>query len=261
MEGDWRMPIVDVELQEISLTYYSANGEVHALRDISMRVTRGEFVSVVGPSGCGKSSLLSVVAGLIKPTSGRVLIQGKPVDGPSPTIGYMLQHDHLFEWRTILDNCLLGLEVQGKRTKERVERVRHDLERFGLAGFQDHYPSQLSGGMRQRAALVRTLALDPQVLLLDEPFSALDYQTRLRLEEEICTAIRGSGKTAIFVTHDISAAVSMCDRVMLLTSRLATVKKEFRIGMPTDRSPIEARETTAFPRYCREIWRELDLPA
>lgn len=249
----------DVELDSVSLTYYDLNGATPAIRDLSLRVASGEFVSLVGPSGCGKSSLLSVISGLVKPDAGSVCVLGQSVTRPTTDVGYMLQNDHLFEWRTILENCLLGLEVRGRRTKSQVEHVRQLLKKYGLAGFEHHRPSQLSGGMRQRAALVRTLALDPRVLLLDEPFSALDYQTRLRLEEEMCTVLRQAGKTVIYVTHDIASAVSMSDRVLVLSHRPATVKKEVRIFWPHDRSPIAARETPEFSRYFREIWREIDV--
>src|SRR5476649_467260 len=196
-----------VELRDIGLRYYTRAGEVEALRGISLDVAPGEFVSIVGPSGCGKSTLLSLIAGILQPTAGTVLIDGKPPTGAK--CGYMLQHDHLFGWRAILDNVLLGPEIQGSDMATARAYGLQLLGRYGLADFVDHYPHQLSGGMRQRAALARTLCTRPEVLLLDEPFSALDYQTRLAISDEIGLILRGEGKTVILVTNDIAEAISM----------------------------------------------------
>ena len=182
-----------VSVQSVGMIYNTPEGETHALRDVTFDVAPGEFVSIVGPSGCGKSTLLSLICGLIRPTSGRVLIQGEAVEGPSRHVGYMLQSDYLFGWRTVLSNCLLGLEIRKERTPERVREVWELLELMGLKDFAHRYPYQLSGGMRQRAALVRTLALRPNVVLLDEPFGALDYQTRLHLEGEVAELLRSRG--------------------------------------------------------------------
>ncbi|HEY8417057.1 MAG TPA: ABC transporter ATP-binding protein [Limnochordales bacterium] len=248
-----------VELRHVTVTYHTPSGETRAVDDLSLRVEEGEFVSVVGPSGCGKSTLLSLIAGLIRPDAGEVRVGGVPVRGPHPAVGYMLQQDHLFDWRTVLDNCLLGLEVQGRRTRTAVARVRRLLGEYGLGEFAHRFPAQLSGGMRQRAALVRTLATDPQVLLLDEPFSALDYQTRLKLEDEMSQILRRQRRTVVMVTHDIAEAVSMADRVIVLTRRPARVKREYVIDLEPRRSPLQVRESPDFSRYFRDIWRDLDV--
>jgi NitT/TauT family transport system ATP-binding protein len=194
---------VVVSLENVSLKYHSLEGETPAINNISFKVNEGEFIGIVGPSGCGKTTILSLIAGLIKPTTGQVLVYGKKVQGPSTSVGYMLQQDYLFEWRNIMQNALLGLEIRGKVTEDSKKKVERLLDTYGLGDFRKHYPDQLSGGMRQRAALIRTLAIDPKILLLDEPFSALDYQTRLVMSDEVCTIIRKEGKTALLVTHDI----------------------------------------------------------
>ena len=250
-----------VELRDIGLRYYTRAGEVEALRGVSLDVAPGEFVSIVGPSGCGKSTLLSLVAGILQPTAGAVLIDGKPPTGAK--CGYMLQHDHLFGWRTILENVLLGPEIQGQDIAAAKRRGRELLGRYGLADFVDHYPHQLSGGMRQRAALARTLCTEPQVLLLDEPFSALDYQTRLAISDEIGMILRGERKTVILVTHDISEAISMTDRVIVLGRRPGHVKSGHRIAFPSvpgaRPSPFAARSAAEFRDYFNVIWEELDV--
>ncbi|MGE5554206.1 MAG: ABC transporter ATP-binding protein [Betaproteobacteria bacterium] len=252
-----------LELLDVGLTYHTLRGETEALRDLNLAVEAEEFVSIVGPSGCGKSTLLSLVAGLIRPTTGEVRIDGEPVTRPTAKVGYMLQHDHLFEWRSILDNALLGLEVMGRRDAAAVRKVKDMLERYGLGGFEHYHPRQLSGGMRQRVALVRTLAVDPEILLLDEPFAALDYQTRLALEDEIGRILREERKTVILVTHDISEAIAMSDRVVVLSHRPGTVLAEHRIDLGlTDHSAMSARnDSPAFRTYFSAIWKELDVHA
>lgn len=197
-----------VEIKNVSMIYHTLDGETEAIKDLSLDVYNGEIVVLVGPSGCGKSTLLSIIAGLLKSSKGKVFVNGKEVKGTSGDIGYMFQRDHLFEWRTIKQNALIGLEIQDKLTKEKEKFVENLLDTYGLGEFKDHYPRQLSGGMRQRAALIRTLALKPEILLLDEPFSALDYQTRLTIADEIGTILKKEGKTAIMVTHDIAEAIS-----------------------------------------------------
>lgn len=248
-------------LSRVGLTYHQLHGETVALRDLNLTVDAEEFVSIVGPSGCGKSTLLSLVAGLLRPTTGEVRIDGELVERPTAKVGYMLQHDHLFEWRTILDNALLGLEVMGRRDRAAVRKVQGMLERYGLGGFENYYPRQLSGGMRQRVALVRTLAIDPDVLLLDEPFAALDYQTRLALEDEIGRILREERKTVVLVTHDISEAIAMSDRVVVLSHRPATVVAEHRIELGLkDHSAMSARnDSPAFRTYFAAIWKELNV--
>lgn len=239
----------------VSLSYQTPEGETHALEKVSFSVKQSEFISIVGPSGCGKTTILSLISGLLSPTLGDVTINGKPVDKRSSECGYMLQRDQLFDWRTILGNVLLGLEIQKSLTKENVAYAKNLLEKYGLAEFSMHYPHQLSGGMRQRVALIRTLALHPKILLLDEPFSALDFQTRLSVCEDVASIIRSEQKTAILVTHDISEAVSMSDRVIVLSQRPATVKKVFTIDIQG--TPLGRRENTAFPLLFDEIWKEV----
>lgn len=249
-----------VELINVSMNYHTLNGETQAIKNLSLDIRNGEFVSIVGPSGCGKSTLLSLISGILTPTSGSVLVNGAPIIGPSSNVGYMLQKDHLFEWRTILKNATLGLEIQKKLNKESLARVELLLEEYGLADFKHHYPKQLSGGMRQRAALIRTLATSPDILLLDEPFSALDYQTRLAISEEIWLIIKKERKTAILVTHDIAEAVASSDRIIVLTNRPAEIKNIHDISLTCDRkTPISCREAPEFRRYFNEIWKELDV--
>lgn len=196
-----------VEIKNVSKIYHSLEGETEALRDLTFDVGSGEIVVIVGPSGCGKSTILSIIAGLIKPSSGEVFISGRKIDGANKHIGYMFQSDHLFPWRTIIENVLIGLEIQNKVNDASIQRVEALLDTYGLGDFKDHYPSQLSGGMRQRVALIRTLAIEPDLLLLDEPFSALDYQNRLAVSDDITRILRREKKTAIMVTHDISDAI------------------------------------------------------
>ena len=251
-------PIVRIE--NIDLNYHDPNGETRALKNISFDVNKGEFVSIVGPSGCGKSTLLSILANLLKPSGGEVYIEDEPINHSEILMGYMLQKDHLFEWRSIWENVILGLEIQNKLTDEKKEYVDNLLNRYGLGEFKDKRPSQLSGGMRQRAALIRTLALEPEILLLDEPFSALDYQTRLHVCDEIATIIKQESKTAILVTHDISEAVSVSDRIVVLSKRPATVKNIFDIELENKgASPMKAREDIRFKDYFNLIWKELDF--
>ncbi len=252
-----------VELREIHLRYFTLEGETEAVRGLSLRVRPGEFVGIVGQSGCGKSTLLSLIAGILEPTAGEVLVDGKPVRGPSPVCGYMLQQDYLFEWRSILQNVLIGPEIQGLEMARARDRALELLHRYGLGEFTGHYPHQLSGGMRQRAALARTLCTEPDILLLDEPFSALDFQTRLALADEVGEILRREGKTVILVTHDISEAVSMADRVVVMSKRPGFVKAEHEIrfadagaGRPT---PFEARNQPEFRDYFNQIWGELEI--
>jgi NitT/TauT family transport system ATP-binding protein len=249
-----------VTLDQVSLNYQSLEGETPALENINLSAAKGEFIGIVGPSGCGKTTILSLIAGLIKPTSGSVRINGMEVEGPSSKVGYMLQQDHLFEWRTIQQNVMLGLEIQGKVDKDSKEKAMQLLETYGLADFRNFYPQQLSGGMRQRVALIRTLAVNPEVLLLDEPFSALDYQTRLALSDEVSNIIRQECKTALLVTHDISEAISMSDRVLVLSKRPGTIKSSYKIKLTgQNRNPVELRKAPEFREYFNIIWKELDV--
>lgn len=252
-----------VEIRDVGLRYLTEAGETEALRKVDLSVQAGEFVSIVGQSGCGKSTLLSLLAGILSPTDGDVLVDGMPVTGPNPKIAYMLQSDFLFEWRTIIENVMIGPEIQGLNMKESRARGEELLRRYGLGDFMEHYPGQLSGGMRQRAALARTLVTEPEVLLLDEPFSALDYQTRLALADEVSVILRREGKTVILVTHDISEAITMTDRVIVMSRRPGRVRAQHTIAYPSlgdERpSPFHLRKAEEFSGYFDEIWNELDI--
>ena len=249
MEENKKSTILKVE--NICKTYQAPNGEIEALRDINFTVKRGEFVSIIGPSGCGKSTLLSIIAGLEKKTKGNIYIDGK--------MGYMLQKDNLLEWRTIYKNVLLGLEIQKDVTQENMKYVDNLLRKYGLYEFKDKYPTQLSGGMRQRVALIRTLAIRPSILLLDEAFSALDYQTRLMVTEDIYKILKNENITALIVTHDISEAISMSDRVVVLSRRPATVQNIYDIDFEMEnRTPLNCRESPKFSKYFNLMWKELE---
>ena len=240
-----------LEVKNICKTYQAQNGEIEALKDICFDVKEGEYISIIGPSGCGKSTLLSIISGLESKTAGEIDIDGK--------IGYMLQKDNLLEWRTIYKNVLLGLEIQKTNTDENKKYVEELLKKYGLYEFKDKYPKQLSGGMRQRVALIRTLAIRPKVLLLDEAFSALDYQTRLMVTEDIYKILKNENITAIMVTHDISEAISMSDRVIVLTHRPATVKMIYNIDFEMEnRTPLSCREKPKFSQYFNLMWKELE---
>ena len=248
-----------IDLQHVALTYQSPDGEVEALRDISFQMEEGEFVSIVGPSGCGKSTLLSLIAGLERPTAGSILVDGEVVRAPTPKAGFMPQQDQLFPWQTIWGNVTLALAIRQGDTPEAQSRVRELLARYGLTDFSEKLPGQLSGGMRQRCALIRTLAADPKILLLDESFSALDYQTRLSVSADICRIIRQERKTALLVTHDISEAISMSDRVVVLSRRPAVIRAIHDLAPLRGLSPMERRDSEAFRGFFNLIWKELDL--
>lgn len=248
-----------LELNKVSFSYHTDRDETQALKNISFQVNEGEFVSIVGPSGCGKSTLLSLITGLLKPESGTIKLKGRHIDKVQAHIGYMLQKDHLFEWRTVYENVLLGLEIQKKLTKENVRRVEEMLDNYGLGNFKYVKPSQLSGGMRQRAALIRTLALNPEILLLDEPFSALDYQTRLNVSSDIGDIIRNEKRTAILVTHDLSEAISLGDKVIVFGKAPATVKKVIPVEFDMEeRTALKTRNAKEFKNYFNLIWKELN---
>lgn len=246
--------------QNVSYAYHGRDGETPALKDVTFQVEDGEFAAIVGPSGCGKSTLLSLLCKLQKPEYGEIRIHGKPLEEHVDFhIGYMPQRDQLFEWRNIYGNITLGLEIQHKVTQENTEFVKGLMKEYGLWEFRHARPSQLSGGMRQRAALIRTLALRPELLLLDEPFSALDYQTRLSVADDIYEIIKKEHKTAILVTHDLSEAVSMADRVIILSKRPATVLEEVPITFDlAKRTPLKARNASGFKEYFNKIWEVLN---
>lgn len=241
-----------IHLSHVSFSYHTPGGETLALSDIDFSVYPEEFLAIVGPSGCGKSTLLSILSGLLKPEKGERL-------AADLTIGYMLQRDHLFEWRSIWKNVTLGLEIQKRLNAETKVYARSLLEEYGLLPFADSYPSELSGGMRQRAALIRTLVLKPDLLLLDEPFSALDYQTRLNVSNDIGQILRHSKKTAILVTHDLSEAISLADRVITLSSRPATISNIVPIQFELDEdTPLHRRNAPEFKQYFNLLWKELN---
>ena len=242
-----------LEIKDLSKTYYTKNCEIEALNNISLKVKEKDFIALVGPSGCGKSTLLSIIGNLENQTKGSIIKKD------NLKIGYMLQDDCLFPWLTIYENCILGLKITKTCTKENIENVKKLLETYGLKDFMNNYPKDLSGGMRQRVALIRTLALKPDLLLLDEPFSALDYQMRISVSNDVLNIIRKENKTLIIVTHDISEAISMCNKVIVLSKRPSTIKKEYNINFDLNRTdPIESRSSKEFMQYYKSIWEDLN---
>lgn len=239
-----------LKVKELSKTYYTLKKEVKAVDNCSFELLEGEFIALVGPSGCGKSTILSILSGLESLDSGTIIT--------NKNIGYMLQTDALFDWLTILENCLLGLKIKKELTEENKQYVVSLLEKYGLKDFMNSYPSHLSGGMRQRVALIRTLATKPDILLMDEPFSALDYQSRLSISDDVYKIIKGEGKSIIMVTHDIAEAISMCDKVIILSKRPCSVKKIINISYGNKSIPSNNRKENKFTSYYDEIWREID---
>ncbi len=246
-----------LELKNVSLTYHTLTDEIVAIKDLTFECANEEFVSIIGPSGCGKTTILSLIAGLIKQCSGMILLDGEKPNEKNNNLGYMLQKDQLFPWRTVEKNIYLPLEVKKKKNVESKKYVLSLLNKYGLIDFKNNYPSELSGGMRQRAALIRTLASKPKLLLLDEPFSALDYQTRLSVCDDVFKIIKAEHKSAILVTHDISEAISMSDKIIVLTGRPAKVKSIFYPDIKGE-SPLQRRESPTFSLWFEKIWRELN---
>jgi NitT/TauT family transport system ATP-binding protein len=241
------------------MNYHSVKGETPALKNINFEVNEGEFVSILGPSGCGKSTLLNIMNGLLEPSSGQVLYKGKDIKNNLDKIGYMFQKDHLFEWNTVWENVILGLKIKKQLTNESKDRVNELLDAYGLLRFKNHYPSELSGGMRQRVALIRTLALNPEILFLDEPFSALDYQSRLLVCDDVYKIIKTEKKTAIMVTHDIAEAISISEKVIVLSKRPSNVKVEVPIDFKNeDLTPFQRRKDIEFSDYFNRLWKELN---
>lgn len=241
-----------LEIKDLSKTYHTKDGETLAVDNFTFKLDEGDFIAIVGPSGCGKSTILSILAGLEEKSTGVVsLKQGKK-------LGYMLQQDSLFEWRTVLDNCLLGLEINNKLNKENKEYVLNLLNTYGLKDFINSYPKELSGGMRQRVALIRTLATKPDLLLMDEPFSALDYQTRLSVSDDVYSIIKKEKKSAIMVTHDIAEAISIADKVIVLSKRPCYIKEIIDIKLSEKSNPINNRKAKEFSNYYEKIWRSID---
>lgn len=241
-----------LEIKELSKNYLTKKQVICALENIEFSVHEKEFITLVGPSGCGKSTILSIIGGLEDKSGGHVIFNNKI------TVGYMFQEDTLFPWLNVLDNCLLGLKVQKKINKDNVSYVKYLLNKYGLSEFEKSYPKELSGGMRQRVALIRTLAIKPDILLLDEPFSSLDYQTRINVSDDVYKIIKEEEKTAIMVTHDIGEAISMGDKVIVLSKRPAIVKNIYKIEMKDKTSPSLNRYNPEFNTYYNLIWKDLD---
>lgn len=246
-----------LNLQDINLTYQTLKTETEAIKDVSFSVGEGEFVSIVGPSGCGKTTILSMISGLLKPSSGKIYLDGEEITKVSTNVGYMFQRDNLFEWLTVNQNISLGPKINHTKNCLSKEKLQELITKYGLAGFEKSKPNELSGGMRQRVSLIRTLALNPKLLLLDEPFSALDYQTRLSVQNDIHSIIKSENKTAILVTHDISEAVVMSDRIIILTKRPGTIKKIITLKFDKSLTPMQRRDNSLFNEYFRNLWEEL----
>ncbi len=241
-----------LKVKNLKKIYHTKKNEILAVDNFSLNLKQGEFIAIVGPSGCGKSTILSILCGLDKPSSGTIEVD------KNLKFGYMLQSDNLFEWRTIYKNCLLGLELENKLTKENIAYVNKLLDTYGLKDFKNAYPSNLSGGMRQRVSLIRTLATNPDLLLLDEPFSALDSQARLAVSDDVYNIIKKEKKSAIMVTHDISEAISMADRVIVMSPRPSTIKKIYEINLTNKSTPIKNRQAKEFASYQSQIWKDID---
>lgn len=247
-----------LEFLRVNFSYHTISCETPSLKDISFKLSQNEFVSFVGPSGCGKTTLLNIVAGLLTDYTGKILFHGNTSNPSDLNIGYMLQKDHLLEWRTIYKNLTLGLEIQKTLDHSHLELIDELLKTYGLWDFRNAYPRQLSGGMRQRAALIRTLALSPDILLLDEPFSALDYQTRLNVSDDIGSIIKEKGISTLLVTHDLAEAISMADKVIVLSKRPGTIKSviPIKLSIP-NRTPKTSRNAPEFNKYYNEIWEAI----
>ncbi len=236
----------------LSKTYHNVPGETIAIKDISFNINKEEFVGIVGPSGCGKSSILNIISSLDKDYKGKLEIN------KNIKIAYMFQEDTLFPWLTILDNVLIGLKIKKELTKDNKMYAIELLKKYGLYDFINKYPSELSGGMKQRVALIRTLAIKPDILLLDEPFSALDYQTRLKVSDDVYKIIKEEKKSVIIVTHDISEAVSMCDKIIVLSNRPSTIKNIYNIHLDNKSTPLKNRESSNFSDYYKNIWKDIE---
>lgn len=246
-----------LEINNLNFSYHTKQGETNALEKLCMSVKPGEFISIVGPSGCGKTTILSLIAGLMQPSAGEIFVDGNEVQKINTDVGYMFQKDNLFEWLNVLQNINLGLSIQKKNSDSSDKFLNSLLEKYGLSYFKKYFPNQLSGGMRQRVALIRTLATSPKLLLLDEPFSALDYQTRLEVQADVLRIIKSENKTAILVTHDIAEAITMSDKIIILTERPGSVKSILNIDMDPSLSPIDRRRQPKFNTYFNRIWGEL----
>ena len=240
-----------LSVKNLNKVYYKNKEETEAIKDISFDLYEGEFISIVGPSGCGKSTLLNILTNMDIQTKGKIEFKNQL------KLGYMLQSDSMLSWRKIIENALLGLEIKKKKTKENIEYVKNLFKKYGLEEFINKYPNELSGGMKQRVALIRTLALKPDILILDEPFSKLDYQSRLKVSDDVYKMIKGEGKTALMVTHDLSEAISISDRVIVLSQRPCIIKNIYKIEREKEGTPIENRKDKNFANYYDLIWKDL----
>ena len=247
-----------LELKNVCFSYHSKDAETVAVDNVSFSVDEGEFVGIIGPSGCGKTTILNLLAGIYAPASGTIILNGKSASESTSKIGLMPQRDQLFPWRTIESNVLLGPELLGRKNKTNKKRASLLLRKYGLSDFAKKYPSELSGGMRQRSALIRTLVMDPDILLLDEPFSALDFQTRIVVCDDVHRIIKQEKKTAVIVSHDINECVSLCDKIVILSRRPAHVLETIEIDLNKSASPLQRRECRDFPGYFKRIWKLLE---
>ncbi len=248
-----------IDFRGVTKIFQQTDNAVVAIEDMTFRVYDQEFVSIIGPSGCGKSTTLKLISGLDFPASGSIEVDGECVTRPSKKVGFMLQKDLLLPWRTVLHNVTIGLELRGVPAKERNDRARQLISKYGLEGFENAYPRHLSGGMRQRVAVARTLAVDPEILLLDEPLSALDFQTKLKMEEEFVRILKEERKTVMLITHDIAEAVSVSDRVLVCSARPGRIKREFDMPFSKEEDPQAIRSKPEFMEYFNALWQELKV--
>lgn len=247
-----------LELKNVTVSFPFSDGrELFALKDMNLRVEKGELVALVGPSGCGKTTALNVLAGQVPPTEGQVRVAGAPVDGMLPSVGYISQADTLLPWRTVLDNVALAMELRGVAKKERRETARVLMKNMGLAGFEDSYPRELSGGMKKRAAIARVLAVDPAVLMMDEPFAPLDALTRQKLQDDILSLWEATGCTILYVTHDLTEAITLADRVILMSARPGRMAGEYSIDLPRPRRVMDVKFSPRFVELEKTIWEDL----
>ena len=242
-----------LKIDNLSKVYYSLKGEIKAIDNFSLDIDNGEYISIIGSSGCGKSTILNILSSLDKDYEGNIIFNNNDIK-----VGYMLQDDSLFDWLTVYENAIIGLKIKHLLTSNNIKYVKDLLIKYGLKDFMNKYPKSLSGGMRQRVALIRTLAIKPDILLLDEPFSALDYQTRLKVSDDVYKIIKEENKTVIMVTHDIAEAISLSDKVVVLSKRPCKIKKIYDINLSNKSTPINNRKDEKFAYYYDQLWRDLD---
>jgi NitT/TauT family transport system ATP-binding protein len=249
------VPLLSIE--SVCKEYHVRGKQILALDSVDLAVTEGEFVTIVGPSGCGKSTLLNLIVGLLRASSGRILFRGDPIDGICTKIGYVTQKDNLLPWRTLIENVEIALEIRGMENSARRTRAQELIGRVGLSGFEDHYPHELSGGMRQRANIIRTLIYDPELILMDEPFGPLDAQTRIVLQDQLLKLWLASRKTIVFITHDLVEAITLADRVVLMTSRPGRIKSIENVTIPRPRDVFQIHESPEFRSAHERLWQQL----